>query len=154
MTYCRNLKIQSNGLGIDVGGNSGEVKLYHDTDVKLTTTGTGVTIGGVLEVTGDITAFWTSDYRLKDNIDPIDNPLSKVLNLSGNTFDWNDKSDKSGHDVGVIAQEVLEVLPEAVVERDNGYLAVDYHKIIPLLVESIKELSGKVKDLEQKLEDK
>ena len=115
---------------------------------------TNTTITGILSVTDDITAFWTSDSRLKDNINLIDNPLEKVISISGNTFDWNEKSNKSGHDVGLIAQEIEKVLPEAVVTRDNGYLAVDYHKVIPLLVEAIKELSDKVETLEQKLSDK
>ena len=112
------------------------------------------TITGILSVSDDITAFWSSDERLKDNITPIDNPLTKVISISGNTFDWNDKSNKSGNDVGLIAQEIEKVLPEAVITRDSGYLAVDYHKIVPLLVEAIKELSGKVEALEQKLSDK
>ena len=115
---------------------------------------TNTTISGMLSVTDDITAFWTSDERLKDNITPIDDPLAKVLTISGNTFDWNEKSNKSGHDVGLIAQEIEQVLPEAVTTRDNGYLAVDYHKVVPLLVEAIKELSAKVESLEQKLSDK
>ena len=107
-----------------------------------------------LNVVGDITAFYTSDQRLKDNITQIDNPLTKVLSMSGNTYTWNEKSGKEGNDVGVIAQEVIEVLPEAVTTRDTGYLAVDYHKIVPLLVEAIKELSGKVDYLQQKLNNK
>ena len=130
-------------------------------DLKLSSVGgslvaiqTNTTITGILSVTDDITAFWTSDKRLKDNITPIDDPLTKVVSISGNTFDWNDKSNKSGHDVGLIAQEIEQVLPEAVVTRDNGYLAVDYHKVVPLLVEAIKELSSKVETLEQKLQDK
>mgnify|MGYP003321317837 CR=1 FL=1 len=138
-----------------ISATTGDLKLTADgTADNVVAIQTNTTITGILSVTDDITAFWSSDYRLKDNIESISDPLAKVLNLSGNTFDWNDKSNKSGHDVGVIAQEVLEVLPEAVIERDNGYLAVDYHKIIPLLVESIKELSGKVEDLEQRLQDK
>ena len=112
------------------------------------------TISADLNVTGDITAFYTSDARLKDNVTPIDDPLAKVLSISGNTYDWNEKSGKSGDDVGVIAQEVLEVLPQAVTTRDNGYLAVDYQRIVPLLVEAVKELSARVQDLEQKLSDK
>jgi hypothetical protein len=112
------------------------------------------TVNGELRVTGDITAFYTSDQRFKDNIQPIENPLAKVLSISGNTYSWNEKSGKEGNDVGVIAQEVLEVLPEAVTNRDNGYLAVDYQRLVPLLVEAIKELSGKVEYLEQKLQDK
>jgi|TARA_B100000073_G_scaffold147532_1_gene121450 hypothetical protein len=114
---------------------------------------TNTTITGFLSVTDDITAFWTSDERLKDNINTIEQPLNKVISISGNTFDWNEKSNKTGHDVGLIAQEIEQVLPEAVVTRDNGYLAVDYHKVVPLLVEAIKELSTKVDSLEQKLND-
>jgi len=120
-------------------------------DINAATNITGNTvITGILSVTDDITAFFSSDQRLKDNITPINDPLAKVLSISGNTYDWNEKSGKEGHDVGVIAQEVLEVLPEAVTTRDNGYLAVDYQKIVPLLVEAVKELSAKVKDLENK----
>jgi hypothetical protein len=117
-------------------------------------------ITGILSVTDDITAFYSSDYRLKDNITPIDDPLAKVLSISGNTFTWNDKSHHTGEDVGVVAQEIREVLPQIVTERDNGYLAVDYQKIVPLLIEAIKELNAKVENLEydfaslQKLLDK
>ena len=114
-----------------------------------------VTINGNLYVTQDITAFFNpSDRNWKDNITPIENALSKVLAISGNTFDWNGKSNQSGKDVGVIAQEVREVLPEAVAERDDGHLSVSYLKLIPLLVESIKEMNLKISDLEQKLQDK
>ena len=104
-----------------------------------------------LNVEGDITAFYTSDARLKDNITPIDDPLAKVISISGNTYDWNNESGKEGKDVGVIAQEIEQVLPEAVTTRKNGYLAVDYDRVVPLLVEAIKELNAKVDSLEQRL---
>jgi len=110
----------------------------------LTVTNTTATVDGALNVTGDITAFFTSDQRLKDNVKPIEDPLSKVLSISGNTYTWNDKSGKEGSDVGVIAQEVVKILPEAVIERDNGYLAVDYQKLIPLMIEAIKDLKLEV----------
>jgi hypothetical protein len=102
---------------------------------------------GNLMVTGDITAFSTSDQRLKDNITPIPNALNKVLSISGNTFEWNEKSGKEGTEAGVIAQEILEVLPEAVTTRDNGYLAVHYEKLVPLLIEAIKELKEEINQL-------
>ena len=137
-------------LTIDSAGGTTTVDDNLVVSGTLTVNGT-TTINGDLRVTGDITAFFTSDRRFKDNIALIDDPLAKVLSISGNTYTWNSASGKEGNDVGVIAQEVLEVLPEAVAERDNGYLAVDYHKIIPLLVEAIKELSQKVSDLEDKL---
>jgi hypothetical protein len=107
----------------------------------------GVGIGGDLFVGGDIAAYATSDQRLKDNITPIHNALDKVLSISGNTFDWNEKSGKEGTEVGVVAQEILEVLPEAVTTRDNGYLAVRYEKIVPLLIEAIKELKAEIDEL-------
>lgn len=106
-----------------------------------------ITINAELKVTGDITAFFTSDRRLKDNITLLKNPLDRLTKLSGNTFTWNSNSGKSGNDVGVIAQEVSEVQPEAVTVRENGYLAVSYEKLIPLLIESIKELKREIDDL-------
>ena len=111
-------------------------------------------INADLNVTGDVTAFYSSDERLKDNITPIENPLAKVLSLSGNSFDWNDQSSHTGRDIGVIAQEIEKVLPEIVTTRENGFKAVQYEKIAPLLIEAIKELSHKVDDLQQKLNDK
>ena len=83
---------------------------------------------------------------------PIDDPLAKVLSLGGYTFDWNDISNKEGSETGVIAQEVESLgLPGIVTTRDNGYKAVRYEKLIPLLIASIKELSDKVDSLEQRL---
>ena len=131
------------------------VYLYFNGTKRFETINTGAKVTGELQVTGDITAFYTSDERLKDNINLIDNSLEKVISISGNTFDWNDKSNKEGSDTGLIAQEVESLgLPGLVTTRDDGYLAVDYHKVVPLLIEAIKELSNKVDSLEQKLSDK
>ena len=108
-------------------------------------------VDGTLTSTGDVVAFYSSDKRLKDNIEPIEDPLEKMDKIGGYTFIWNDKqSTYEGHDIGVIAQEIQEVLPELVTERDNGYLAVKYEKIVPLLIESIKELKQEVDDIKQK----
>jgi hypothetical protein len=72
--------------------------------------------------------------------------------IGGYTFDWNEKQDAyKGHDVGVIAQEIEEVLPELVTTRDTGYKAVKYEKIVPLLIESIKENTKKIKELEEEI---
>ena len=132
--------------GITVFNNKNSSGTYNDI---LTLTSSSALIDGALNVTGDITAFYTSDQRLKDNIKPIEDPLAKVLSISGNTYTWNDKSGKEGTDVGVIAQEVLEVLPEAVTTRDNGYLAVDYQKLIPLMIEAIKDLKSEIDELKK-----
>jgi len=147
-TWNPKLKVRS--------GNDSGVELYHgNTGEKLRTTSTGVNITGELQVTGDITAFYSSDERLKDNITPIDDPLAKVLSLGGYTFDWNENTNNEGTETGVIAQEVEALgLPGIVTTRDNGYKAVRYEKLVPLLIEAIKELSDKVEALEQKLQDK
>ena len=107
--------------------------------------------GSQIEASGDVIAFGSSDERLKDNIQPITEPLWKVSQIGGYTFDWNDKQDTyEGHDVGVVAQEIHKVLPEVVAERSNGYLGVKYEKIVPLLIESIKELKKEVDEIKQK----
>ena len=106
--------------------------------------------GSQIEASGDVIAFGSSDERLKDNIKPITEPLWKVSQIGGYTFDWNDKQDTyEGHDVGVVAQEIHKVLPEVVAERSNGYLGVKYEKIVPLLIESIKELNKKIEHIEK-----
>ena len=67
-------------------------------------------------------------------------------------FDWDEElqDSHSGTDIGVIAQEVEEVVPQIVATRDNGYKAVKYEKLVPLLIESIKELTNEVKELKGK----
>ena len=102
--------------------------------------------GGELRCNDDIVAFFTSDKNLKDNITPIENPLAKVLSISGNTFNWNEKSTREGMlDTGVVAQEIEALgLPGVTTTRDNGTKAVMYEKLVPLLIEAIKELNAKV----------
>ena len=108
--------------------------------------------GSTIRASGDVIAFNSSDERYKDNIQPISSPLSKVNKIGGYEFDWNDKQDVyEGHDIGVIAQEVQKVLPEVVGEKSDGYLGVKYEKIVPLLIESIKDLSKKTKKLEREI---
>tara|TARA_B100000780_G_C21122193_1_gene454659 strand:+ start:589 stop:1722 length:1134 start_codon:yes stop_codon:yes gene_type:complete len=114
---------------------------------------------GRIDACNDIVAFSTSDRRLKCNIKPIENSLCKVIGVSGNTFDWKELTKEetqtihgnTGKDVGVIAQEIEAILPEAVTTRDSGYKAVKYDKIIPLLIEAIKDLTIKVENLESKI---
>jgi hypothetical protein len=103
-----------------------------------------------LRIFGDVVAYAASDKRLKTNIQPIENALDKLDNIGGYTFDWDDKitvHGHEGHDIGVIAQEIEEVLPEVVTTRDNGYKAVKYEKIVPFLIQCIKELKDEIRDL-------
>ena len=116
---------------------------------------TGSAVVGRIDAANDVVAFSTSDENLKKNIKPIKNAIEKIEQIGGYTFDW--KKDKknihgfSGKDVGVIAQEIEAVLPEVVVTRENGYKAVRYEKIIPLLIEAIKEQQNKINELENLL---
>ena len=113
-----------------------------------------VTIDDTLHVKGDVIAYHSSDERLKDNIKPILNPLDKIKLIGGYEFDWNEQSKNEGHDVGVIAQEIEEVLPELVSTRNDGYKGVKYEKITALLIEANKELLNRVEELEKKLTEK
>lgn len=126
------------------------------TTINIGSTASGSVVNCKNDITalGNITAYSASDKRLKENITPIENPLDKLLKLSGNTFKWTDEyyatqnqSLVKQFDIGVIAQEVQEVLPEAVNERDNGMLAVDYQKLVPLLIECIKEQQKQINEL-------
>ena len=109
----------------------------------------GVGISGALNVGGDITAFDTSDVTLKENITPIQNAVDKVLSISGNTFRWNEKSVYNGEEgTGIIAQEIEALeLPGVTETREDGTKAVRYDRLVPLLIEAIKELDGKIKSL-------
>ena len=110
----------------------------------------GVGISGALNVGGDITAFASSDATLKENITPISNAVDKVRSISGNTFTWNEKSVYNGEEgTGIIAQEIEALgLPGVTETRENGVKAVRYDRLVPLLIEAIKELDTKVKSLE------
>ena len=119
-------------------------------------TATGaLTVTGAITATGDITAFSASDIRFKENITAIENPIEKIKMISGNTYDWKAENKDihgfEGNDVGVIAQEIEEVLPQLVVTRDNGYKAVKYDKLVALLIEGIKEQQKQIEDLSNKI---
>ena len=109
----------------------------------------GVGISGALNVGGDITAFSTSDKNLKENLVPIPNAVDKVRSISGNTFTWNEKSVYNGEEgTGIIAQEIEALgLPGVTETRQDGTKAVRYDRLVPLLIEAIKELDGKIKSL-------
>ena len=106
---------------------------------------TGLSVTGSITATGDVTAY--SDERLKDNIEVIPNAGEKVAALRGVTF--TRKADGIAS-TGLVAQDVAAVLPEAVIEGDDGMLSVKYGNIVGLLVEAIKELQAEVAELKKK----
>jgi len=148
-TSLGSFKVGSFGVGTPASGTNGEIR-----------------------ATDNITAYY-SDKRLKYNIRIIDGALNKVNQISGVTFQSNEEAAKYGYtdtktQVGVIAQEIEEVLPEAVVpapfdigKNEDGteysksgqnYMTVRYEKIVPLLIEAIKELKAELDMIKEKME--
>ena len=147
------------GTGVGVSAGTGAVTISIGQSVATTATPTfgNLTINGTITATGDITAYYTSDKRHKNNIQLIPNALEKVSKLNGVTWEWNDDVNevtKSTPKTGLIAQEVQEVLPQVVVERENGYLGLDYSKMIGLLVEAIKEQQTQIEELKAQIGSK
>ena len=146
-------------------GATARASLSLDTgnDVQFDSFGVGTAASGTtgeIRATNDVTAFYSSDVALKENITNIPDPLEAIKKLNGVLFDWKkDYIDQRGgedgyfvrkKDVGVIAQEVEKVLPEAVAERPDGIKAVKYDRLTCLLIEAVKKLSAQVEVLSKK----
>jgi len=129
-------------------------------DGQLNSLGIGTAASGTageIRATNDVTAFYSSDVALKENIVNIPDPLEALKKLNGVLFDWkksyiDERGGEDGYfvrkkDVGVIAQEVEKVLPEAVAQRKDGIKAVKYDRLTCLLIEAVKVLSDKVEKL-------
>jgi hypothetical protein len=118
-----------------------------DTGAVVITTG-GLGVEGAINAGGDITAFASSDPRLKDDMVRIKDPMAKLRLLTGYTFTWNDKQELYfGDDIGLKSTEVAEVIPSAVREGTHGYQQVDYKRVTPLMVEAIKEQQEEINQL-------
>ena len=140
---------------ISAGGGGYNVVLTDGTgDNKGLAIDGGITFNGgsnSLSVSGDITAF-ASDMRLKTNIEKIQGAVAKVCKLSGFTYEFNetgrDLKLPAGKQLGVSAQQVQEIFPEAVAVRPiDEYLTVKYEKLVPVLIEAIKELKEEIESL-------
>ena len=135
------------GVGLTASAHNFSIRNYNGSSMvesaRFTT--------GSLTVIGDIVAYGSpSDISLKENIKPIKNALDKVEKLQGVTFDWKESDSilNIKEDIGFIAQDVQKVLPELVRENDNGKLSLRHQGIISVLAEAIKELSNRIKVLE------
>ena len=125
-----------------------------------TPTGT-VGVVGEIRATNEITAYYSSDQALKENVVVISNPIEMLNQIKGVYFDWKDsyinyRGGEDGyfvrkHDVGVIAQDVEKVLPQVVAHKGDGYLGVKYEKIIPLLIEAIKDQQRQISQLSEQV---
>jgi len=110
-------------------------------------------VEGEIGATGNITGFYSSDVRLKENIVDIKEGLSIINQLRPVKFDWKDDS-PFAHlyptEYGLIAQEVEEVVPEIVGTMKQDYKGINYESLVPLLISSIKELTKRVEELEER----
>ena len=146
-------------------GATARASLSLDTgnDVQFDSFGVGTAASGTtgeIRATNDVTAFYSSDVALKENITNIPDPLESLKKLNGVLFDWkkeyiDQRGGEDGYfvrkkDVGVIAQEVEKVLPEAVAQRPDGIKAVKYDRLTCLLIEAVKQLQDKVDSLSNK----
>lgn len=131
-------------------------------DPQFNSIGVGTTASattGQIRATDDITAFYSSDVALKENIHNIPSASDKIEQLNGVLFDWKQEYiDTNGgedgyfvrkSDVGVIAQDVEKVLPEIVGTRPNGIKAVKYDRLCALLIEGFKEMKQEIKQLKE-----
>jgi len=166
-----NLNWQTIFIPISAAGTANQLALYANSSYLqgtsgVTYNGSTLAVTGAITATGDITAF-SSDARLKTNINIIPQALDKVKSISGVTYNWNEIAtqfgigDNSEH-AGVLAQEIQSVLPQVVKQApfdtaEDGssksgehYLTVQYDKIIPLLIEAIKELAAEVEALKSR----
>ena len=160
------------GTGVTVSGATGAVTfsigqaVATSSNVQFNSLGVGTAgsaTAGEIRATNNVTAYYASDRKWKENIKPINGALEKVQFIGGKTFDWTQEyTDSHGgidgyfiikEDFGVIAQDVQQVFPQAVRTRKDGTLAVDYAKLSALALQAIAELSTKVSNLERKLKD-
>jgi hypothetical protein len=146
--------------GANVTGTVGDCSRFsatnQDSQFNSIGIGTGAPGGGNLRASGNITAYY-SDNRLKTKLGNITGALSKVKSLNGFYYEANQTAQDLGYEVkrevGVSAQEVQLILPEIVSPApiDAQYLTIDYERLVPLLIEAIKELSDQVEELKAKL---
>ena len=151
------------GTGVSVSGATGAVTISIGqavstaSNVQFNSLGVGTGgsgTAGEIRATNNVTAYY-SDDRLKTRKGNIQNALAKLESLNGFHYEANETAQALGYkakpEVGISAQEVRAVLPEIVVPApiDENYLTIHYERIVPLLIEAIKELSAKVAKLEK-----
>ena len=143
----------SGKLILDAFTNEVEINSDIDHNGTLNTSG-NLVCNGSGTFAGDVIAFSSSDLNLKENVSQIDNALEMINSLSGNTFSWKPEAGifgNQGLDTGIIAQEVEALgLPGVAKKRDDGTIGVRYDRLIPILIEAVKELTSKVNSLENK----
>lgn len=115
----------------------------------IVVSGSAVTFAGSISALGNVTAFAPSDARLKDNIEVIGAAVDTVKKLRGVSYTMKSTGKR---EVGLIAQELKEVVPEVVREGSDGFYGVQYGHLVGLLVEAIKEQQVQIEDLKHQME--
>lgn len=135
------MTITSSGY-VGIGTTSPACKLYVD---------------GNIAATGEITAYSSSDIRLKTNLNKL-NSLSIIRKLGVYSFDWNEEAlqlrvNKNIHDYGLIAQQVQQYIPEVINTNmfNKGYLGIDYYRLVPFTISAIKEVDDEVTKLKKRV---
>lgn len=164
VTFANQMNFSGNGSFSNTLSVTGATNLSNTLTVagsaRVLTLGVGTAPSGTtgeIRAINNITAYYSSDESLKENVKNIENALDKLMLINGVEFDWTeDYINRHGgednyfvrrHDVGVIAQEIEKVLPEVVATRGDGTKAVKYDRIVALLIEAIKELKTEVDSL-------
>ena len=152
--------------------NNGDLGVIYATEGQALIIGTGnsnttaITIdssqvclfASTIRGSADVVAYYSSDPILKENKKLIENPLDKISQLGGYSFDWKKEAKDmvgdhlNGKDYGVMADEVQALFPELVDTRSNGIRAVKYDKLVPLLIEGIKELKQELNIIKEQLQ--
>jgi hypothetical protein len=150
-TFANNSGVTN--VGIATSGSTSFVYIPSTGNLGIGTTNatSKLTVSGNLLVTGIITATdfnSASDIKLKENIQKIDDPIDKIIKIDGVRFNWKSDSKPS---MGVIAQNIEEVLPELVNDGDNK--TVNYNGIIGLLIECVKTQQEQIDDLTKRLDE-
>jgi hypothetical protein len=135
--YAVNMGLDADNV-IRIGGWSAPASLFQ------------MDMSGNLTMKGDVIAF--SDERVKENIQTLEGALDKVLKLRGVSYNRKDTDDKSVK-IGVIAQEILKVVPEVVNQDANGTYGVAYGNIVGLLIEALKEQQAQINELKKRVND-
>jgi hypothetical protein len=128
---------------------SNKMRIQDNGNVGISTTSPSYTLDvtGTIRATGDVIAY--SDARVKENVETIPNALDKVKSMRGVVYN---KIDEEKRSVGVIAQELLEVVPEAVHQDEKGMYSVAYGNLVGVLVEAMKEQQQQIDELKAKLD--
>ena len=143
--------LTGNATHIEVNDENSQISMSASNGVIISGLSTGTTVDVGADAAG-VLQVHTSDYRLKENIEPIENALDKVLHLNGVNFEWKDKERRGyGKQIGMIAQDVKKYVPEVVFKKDE-YYGMNYSPIVSLLVEAIKEQQPQIDELLERLD--